>query len=71
MTDSPLAEAEPNSLQELFDKDPLNLTDPDIERIVTELRAQRDRWVKTEAKTGHKKKAAPANISLADLDLNL
>jgi hypothetical protein len=66
---SPLAEADASSLQELFDKDPLLLTDSDIEKIVTELRAQRGRWVLAEKKG--KKKEAPKNISLADLDLDL
>ena len=64
---SPLAEAQPESLQELFDKDPLLLTDPDVERIVTELRKARDLWAVAEKKG--KKVAAPKNISLSDLDL--
>lgn len=69
MNTSPLTEAQPESLQELFDKDPLSLTDSDVEKIVTELRAARALWVKAEAKG--KKVAAPKNLSLADLDLNL
>lgn len=68
MNTSPLAEANPDSLQELFDRDPLELTDADVERIVTELRDQRSRWVKAEAKG--KKQAAPKSLSLADLDLS-
>ena len=64
---NPLAEASSESLQELFDKDPLQLTDNDIHRIVAELREQRDRWIKAEAKG--KKKAAPASLSLEDLGL--
>lgn len=65
--ESPLAEASPESLQELFDKDPLELTDHDVERIVAELREQRGRWTQAEKKG--KKVAAPKSISLADLDL--
>lgn len=67
MSTTPLAEAEPNSLQELFDRDPLKLSRDDIEAIVTELRAQRERFVKAEAKP--KKQAAPASLSLEDLGL--
>lgn len=62
---SPLEEATPDSLQELFDRDPLQLTDSDIEKIVTELRAQRARWEVREAKP--KKTSAPATLDLKDL----
>lgn len=68
---SPLAEADPRSLQQIFDDDPLNLTDDDIERVVVELRAQRSRWEKAE-KAGPKKSkavAAPSAISAEDLGL--
>lgn len=67
MTTTPLAEAEAESLQELFDKDPLKLTRDDIETIVSELRAQRERFAKAEAKP--KKQAAPASLSIEDLGL--
>ena len=67
MNTSPLLEASPDSLQELFDKDPLQLTSQDIDRIVAELRSQRERFVQAERKG--KRQAAPKNISLADLDL--
>jgi hypothetical protein len=65
---SPLAEASPTSLQEIFDKDPLSLTDEDIDRTVAELRAQRERWEKTEAK-GRGKPKELVKIDLADLGL--
>lgn len=69
MANSPLLEAQAESLQELFDKDPLSLTDSDVEKIVTELRAQRGRWQIAEKKG--KKVSAPKNITLDDLDLTL
>ena len=69
MSTNPLTEAASDSLQELFDRDPLQLTDHDIERIVTELRAQRERWQVAEKKGA--KRPAPKNISLSDLDLEL
>lgn len=62
---SPLAEASPASLQELFDRDPLQLTDPDIERIVTELRAQRQRW--EAGQKSSKSKMQQVVLSLDDL----
>jgi hypothetical protein len=69
-TTSPLAEALPTSLQELFDRDPLSLTDDDIDRIVAELRAQRSRW-EAGQRAGKKApaQAAPTTLSLEDLGL--
>jgi hypothetical protein len=39
-----LAEASPDSLGELFSRDPFSYTQLDRQRIVVELRAQRARW---------------------------
>jgi len=64
---SVLAEANPNSLQVLFDLDPLQLTDDNIEAIVRELRAQRERWKQAEAKGRAKKELV--KVDLADLGL--
>jgi hypothetical protein len=65
---SPLTEASPNSLQELFDADPLQLNDDDISRIVQELRAQRERWLQGEAAgKGKRTKAQTVTVSLDDL----
>lgn len=67
---SPLQEADPASLQELFDRDPLSLTDSDIDRIVTELRAQRARW--EQGQSARAKKAPAQNAVALDLsDLGL
>jgi hypothetical protein len=63
-----LAQADENSLAELFERDPEHLTDPDIERIVAELRAARTRWEVAERK-GTKKVAAPGTLRLEDLGL--
>lgn len=67
MTNSPLAQAKPESLAELFERDPLTLNDGDIERIVTELRSARERWIIQEKKG--KKVAASGTLSLQDLGL--
>jgi hypothetical protein len=64
---SPLVTASPESLAELFERDPLTLTDGDIERIVTELRSAREKWLIVEKKG--KKVAASGTLSLADLGL--
>lgn len=69
MNESPLSEASAESLQELFDRDPLTLTDHNIERIVAELRAQRDRWQIAERKGRAKAQPAPSAISLEDIGL--
>jgi hypothetical protein len=46
---SPLAEATTDSLEELFRRDPLKLTDLDIDAIVAELRARRGLWLQAAA----------------------
>lgn len=70
METSPLSEASPESLQELFDKDPLKLTDPDIERVVTELRAQRGRWeISQKTRKAPKAETISTAASLEDLGL--
>ena len=61
MTQSVLTEADPRSLDDLFNLDPLKLSADEsaIERIVGELRVQRQTWAETEkikAAKGKKKK---------------
>jgi hypothetical protein len=46
---SPLAQADPASLNELFLRDPLSLSEQDIDQIVAELRAQRARLAQAQA----------------------
>jgi hypothetical protein len=60
-----LSEASPQSLDELFSRDPLKLSDADITVIVVELRRQREKWEltgkrSTEAET---KKVVPKSLS--------
>ena len=45
-TKSPLAEAEPDSLDELYYKDPLDLTNYDLDKIVEDLRTKRMLFIK-------------------------
>ena len=46
---TPLAEAAPESLDELFSRDPLKLQQQDIRNIINQLRDQRARWRAAEA----------------------
>ena len=57
---SPLAEAIPESLDELFSRDPLQLAEPDIDKIVARLRAERANWDKEQAITAGKPPRAKA-----------
>lgn len=71
--ETPLTQANPQSLETLFNKDPLTLTESDIEIIILKLREERARWNQEE----NKKKSAPKtpktaatqNLTLGDLDL--
>ena len=58
---SPLAEANPGSLDEFFSKDPEQLTQSDLEVLCTKLRAQREEWLKAEA--GGARRAKPSKGS--------
>lgn len=68
---NPLNEAEPNSLAELMARDPLKLTDQDLDLIIAELRRKRVDFAKAEAEPKIKKPrgTAKANISLDDIGL--
>jgi len=44
----PLDNTQPQTLDELFSRDPLDLSSVDLEKIVGELRRQRDKWAETE-----------------------
>lgn len=69
---SPLAEANPASLDELFSRDPLSLSNNDIARGVEALRAQRANWKIAEAqgktKAPKAKKAKPDSAEVGSLD---
>lgn len=68
---SPLTVPSPGSLDELFHRDPLSLSDVDVTAVVTELRSRRAIWqqAESEGKTKAPKAAAPDNLSLDDLGL--
>lgn len=77
MSDSPLQEAAPDSLEDIFNKDPLKLTEQDIDATIAYFRNARGTFLKNEAEgkvTRTTKKAAPKTsldpkLTLDDLDL--
>ena len=69
-TESPLVEAQADSLNDLFDRDPLELSSVDLERIVHTLRLARKNWEHDQL-TGAKTPKAKAVVALADLDIEL
>ncbi len=46
---SPLSEADPRSLDDLYAADPLSLTDNDVDKIVADLREKRALWESEDA----------------------
>ena len=46
---SPLSEAEPKSLDDLYTADTLSLTDDDVDKITADLRQKRSLWATEEA----------------------
>lgn len=60
---SPLSEAEPNSIDSFFAKDPEEISDSEIEAMVKELRRQRLTWTAAE-----KNKVAKISLGSANLD---
>jgi hypothetical protein len=70
---NPLLEADPSSLNELFNRDPLGLSDRDLDLIVAEQRVNRARY-EASLREGKKPKAAKEagkakEIDLGELDL--
>lgn len=61
---SPLQEADPKALDELFARDPLKLTHADRDVIVSEIRKQRVRWLALGGESGEKKSEAKAKKQL-------
>jgi hypothetical protein len=73
---SPLAEADPTSLEEFFNMDPLLMSDADAEKILTKLREDWRLFVATEAagKRPPRTKAVgelKKRPTLKDLDIDL
>lgn len=79
MTESPLSEADPKSLDDLFNEDPLNLTNDDLDRLVLALRENRAQWEKEDKAaqsesrarrpTQYKAKVPKGTLKLGDLGL--
>lgn len=68
-SDTPLAEASPESLDHLFNLDPQELTDKQVMFIVSKLREDRKRWLTEEKKKKISKGNAATIGSIEDLDL--
>jgi len=69
-----LTDTNAQSLEELFDKDPLHLTDSDVEAICKAQREQRKRWQAEEdaaRREGRKPRPAAANITTDMLDIKV
>lgn len=66
--ETPLAEANPASIQELFNKEPEELTDWDIESLVKALREQRSKWAQLEIAKANKEKKEKVQLSQSDID---
>lgn len=65
-----LAEAVPDSLDELFSRDPFTMSVDDFKAIAAALRVQRANWKIDEAK-GARKPAKPAKPAAGNLDVSL
>lgn len=67
--ENPLSEAIPDSLNEIFSRDPLDLLDHEISLGVAELRRMRTKWDLGEKAAGKKPKEKLDTITLGDLEL--
>jgi len=61
---SPLSQAKPKSLDDLFDADPESLTDSDIDEMVAHLRSERAHFKQAKAQ----KAKGPAKIPSGSVD---
>lgn len=67
---TPLSQASPESLNEIFNKDPELVSDEDIAKVVAVLRADREKFIQNEKKPKAAPKAkADDKLTLEDLDL--
>lgn len=64
---SPVKDISPDSLDDLFSCDPLQLADADVDKIVAELRRRRQNWLLAEE--APKAKRAPAK-KLTEAEVN-
>lgn len=65
---SPLNEVEQDSLAEVFARDPFQLSQQDIQKICTELRAQRQRWQSEDSTKSKGGRAPKVTLSSAEMD---
>lgn len=69
---SPLGEAKPDSIEELFRRDPLKLSDGDVDEIIKTFREKRASWIQQELEGKPRAKRAPKakgpELDLSDLD---
>lgn len=73
-----LADSSGDSLSELFERDPLHLTDQDLQRMVDEMRKHRHEWIKEEQaakqkgkKQNHQRTKEKVNLDIDTLDIDL
>lgn len=57
-----LTEANPNSLAELFSRDPEGYSSQDIDQVITEMRLMRAKWEATEGQVKPVKAKEPAKL---------
>lgn len=69
MSKSALPEFSPNSLDELFSRAPQQISDPEFDTIVEELRRQRAAWETGQKAKPRATKASVKGISLDDMIL--
>jgi hypothetical protein len=69
--DQPLTEASGDTIADLFARDPLDLTDAEVDRIIDELRKKRVEWFEeeTRAKAEGRRALPSAGVKLEDLGL--
>lgn len=63
--------SEPTDLAELFARDPLTLTRPDVDRLVTELRARRTQFTLGAQKAGSMKAPSAKAKAASELSAKL
>ena len=69
-----LAMVQPDAIQQLFDKDPLEITDEELDRLVLHFRETRGKFLAQEEQkrlSGRKKKDTPETAGLNLKDLNI
>lgn len=71
MQDSVLSQVDEGSISELFDTDPLELADKDLDTIILKMREMRKDFLEKEAAAPKKAKGAGKNLKLDQLQIDL